>query len=205
MKYFLISHFIYPLKINNMEKSGEISMEKLLAELETLKAQTTRMENSRKDQLSIAIVSGDMDKILAGMIISLAAAAMDTQVKLFFSFWALSALRDPKKTPKGKDFMSKMFGVMLPKGMNKLKLSTLNMGGMGPVMIKGMMKKKNVFSLQEMFKQAGELGIEITVCEMSMDLMGFKKEEFIDYPGLRFAGAGTFVADAGESAIQLFI
>lgn len=81
----------------------------------------------------------------------------------------------------------------------------MNMAGMGPVMIKMLMKKKNVLSLDEMFKQAGELGIEITVCEMSMDLMGFKREEFIDYPNLRYAGAGTFVADAGESAMQLFI
>ena len=67
------------------------------------------------------------------------------------------------------------------------------------------MKKKNVMSLDEMFKQAAELGIEITVCEMSMDLMGFKKEEIIDYPHLRYAGATTFVADGGESAMQLFI
>jgi Uncharacterized conserved protein len=85
-----------------MESTNTITVEKLQAELESLKAKTTRLENSRKDQLSVAIVSGDMDKILAAMIISLAAAAMDTQVKLFFSFWALSALRDPKKKAKGK-------------------------------------------------------------------------------------------------------
>ena len=76
---------------------------------------------------------------------------------------------------------------------------------MGPIIIKNLMKKKNVLSLNEMFVQAGELGIEIVVCEMSMGLMGFKKEEIIDYPHLTFAGAATFVADAGESSIQLFI
>lgn len=94
---------------------------------------------------------------------------------------------------------------MLPKGRNKLKLSNMNMAGMGPVMIKYLMKKQHVLSIDEMFKTAGELGIEIIVCEMSMGLMGFKKEEFIDYPHLSFAGAATFVADAGESAAQLFI
>lgn len=188
-----------------METTNPITVEKLQAELEKLKAKTTRIENSRKDQLSIAIVSGDMDKILAAMIISLAAAVMDTKVKLFFSFWALAALRDPKKRPKGKDFISKMFGMMLPKSRNHLKLSNMNMLGMGPMMIKNLMKKKNVMSLDEMFKQAAELGIEITVCEMSMDLMGFKKEEIIDYPHLRYAGATTFVADAGESSMQWFI
>ena len=180
-------------------------MELLQQELEKLKARTSDIEEARKDQLSIAIVSGDMDKILAAMIISLAAAAMDSEVKLFFSFWALSALRDPKKKAKGKDFISKMFGMMLPKGRNKLKLSNMNMLGMGPLMIKSLMKKQNVMSLDEMFKEAATLGIEITVCEMSMNLMGFKKEELIDYPHLRFAGATTFVADAGESSMQWFI
>ncbi|MDD3788657.1 MAG: DsrE/DsrF/DrsH-like family protein [Petrimonas sp.] len=188
-----------------MEKSTDITMEKLLAELEALKAKTNRIENARNDQLSIAVISGDMDKIMATMIVSLAAAAMDTKVKLFFSFWALAALRDPKKSPKGKNFISKMFGIMLPKGRNKLKLSKFNMMGMGPAMIKGLMKQQNVMSMDEMFKQAGELGIEITVCEMTMNLMGFKKEEIIDYPHLRYAGAATFIADSGESSMQWMI
>ncbi|MCE5331551.1 MAG: DsrE/DsrF/DrsH-like family protein [Bacteroidales bacterium] len=188
-----------------MENSTELTLEQLQKQVELLQKKVGKLEKNRKDQLAIAIVSGDMDKVLAAMVISLAAAAMDTQVKLFFSFWSLSALRDPKKSPKGKDFISKMFGIMLPKGKDKLKLSNMNMAGMGPMMIKMLMKKQNVLSLDEMFKQAGDLGVEITVCEMSMGLMGFKKEEMIDYPNLRFAGAATFVADAGESAMQLFI
>ncbi len=179
--------------------------EEMLKQLEDLKKRVSKLEKNRKDQLSIAIVSGDLDKILATMIISLAAAASDTKVKLFFSFWALSALRDPKKKAKGKSFISKMFGLMLPKGRNKLKLSKMNMMGMGPAMIKFLMRKQNVMSLDEMFKQAAELGIEIVVCEMSMNLMGFKKEEIIDYPHLSYAGAATFVAEASQSSIQFFI
>lgn len=188
-----------------MEITQELTVDMLQKQIEVLQKKVSRLEKGRKDQLSIALVSGDMDKILAAMIISLAAAAMDTKVKIFFSFWALSALRDKKRKATGKDFISKMFGMMLPKGKNQLTLSNMNMAGMGPMMIKMLMKKKNVMSLDEMFRQAGELGIEITVCEMSMDLMGFKREEFIDYPGLRYAGAATFVADAGESSMQLFI
>ncbi len=188
-----------------MEKSKEVSMEQLQAQIEELKGKIEKLEDARKDQLSIAVVSGDLDKVLAAMVISIAAAAMDTQVKLFFSFWSLSALRDPKKSGKGKDIISKMFGLMLPKGEGKLSLSNMNMAGMGPMMIKYLMRKQNVMSLETMFKEAGELGIEIVVCEMSMGLMGFKKEEFIDYPHLSYAGAATFVADAGESSIQLFI
>jgi len=188
-----------------MQEEINTKLDKIQAEIDSLKGKITTLESSRKDQLSIAIVSGDLDKILAAMVISLAAAAMDTKVRLFFSFWALSALRDKNKKANGKDFISKMFGVMLPKGRNSLKLSNMNMVGMGPMMIKGLMKKQNVLSLDQMFKEAAELGVEITVCEMSMNLMGFKKEEIIDYPHLRYAGAATFVADAGESSMQLFI
>lgn len=188
-----------------MGNTNEVTIEMLQKQVDLLTKKVGKLESNRKDQLSIALVSGDMDKILAAFVISLAAATMDTKVKIFFSFWSLSALRDPKKSPKGKDFISKMFGIMLPNGKDKLALSNMNMLGMGPMMIKMLMKKQNVLSLGEMIKQAGELGVEITVCEMSMGLMGFKKEEFIDYPGLRFAGAATFVADAGESAMQLFI
>lgn len=177
----------------------------LREEIDTLKKKVGQLENSKKDQLSIAMVSGDLDKILAAMIISLAAAAMDIKVKLFFSFWALSALRDRKKNARGKDLISKMFGIMLPKGKNSLKLSKMNMAGMGPMMIKYLMKKQHVLSLEQMFREAGELGIEITVCEMSMNLMGFRREEIIDYPHLRYAGAATFVAEANESSMQFFI
>ena len=188
-----------------MQEDVSTQLKQVREELEEIKKKITLIENSRKDQLSIAIVSGDMDKILAAMVISLAAAAMDTKVRLFFSFWALSSLRDNKKRAGGKDFISKMFGIMLPSGRNKLSLSNMNMAGMGPLMIKFLMKKQGVLSLDQMFKEAGELGIEITVCEMSMNLMGFKKEEMIDYPHLRFAGAATFVAEANESSMQLFI
>ncbi len=188
-----------------MQEDLQQKIDQLSKEVENLQKKVKTIQNSRKDQLSIACVSGDMDKILATMIISLAAAAMDTKVKIFFSFWALSALRDPKKNPKGKDIISKMFGFMLPKSKNKLSLSKMNMCGIGPVMIKYLMKKHNVLSLDDMFKTAGELGIEIIVCEMSMGLMGFKKEEMIDYPHLTYAGAATFVTDAGESAAQLFV
>ena len=93
-----------------MEDNQKVSIEQLQVQIDALKDKISQLENSRKDQLSIAVVSGDLDKVLAAMVISIAAAAMDTQVKLFFSFWSLSALRDPNKTPKGKDIISKMIG-----------------------------------------------------------------------------------------------
>ncbi|BAX81785.1 DsrE/DsrF/DrsH-like family protein [Labilibaculum antarcticum] len=188
-----------------MQQVTEIQAVDFQKQIDALTAKVSMLEDMNQDQLSIAVVSGDFDKILAAMVISLGAAAMDTEVKLFFSFWSIAALRDPKKSVRGKNFISKMFGIMLPKGWEHLKLSTMNMGGVGPRMIKSIMKKHGVLSLEEMFKQAGELGIEITICEMSMDLMGIKKEELIDYPNMRIAGAVTFAGDMGESSAQLFI
>jgi peroxiredoxin family protein len=98
-----------------------------------------------------------------------------------------------------------MFGMMLPRGSGKVKLSKMHMAGMGTAMIKGIMKKNKVASLPEMFKTAGEIGVEINICEMSMNLMGFKKEEMIDYPNMTICGVATFLSDAQESKIQLFI
>lgn len=175
------------------------------SQLQDLQKRLSKMEKGTKDQLSMVVFSGDLDKILAAMIISTGAAAYDMKVKLFFTFWATAALRDPSKNVKGKTFMGKMFGMMLPKGMNKIKLSKMNMMGMGSSMIKGLMKKKNVASLPQLFKAAGELGVEINICEMSMDLMGFKRDEMIDYPSMKVCGVATFLADASESKVQLFI
>jgi len=174
-------------------------------QISDLKEKITKMENGTKDQLSMVVFSGDLDKILAAMIISTGAAAYDMKVKLFFTFWAISALRDPQKSAKGKNLIEKMFGMMLPRGTNNLKLSKMHMGGMGTSMIKGIMKKHRVPSLKEMFETAGELGVEVNICEMSMNLMGFKKEEMIDYPFLTICGVATFLSDAQESKIQLFI
>jgi peroxiredoxin family protein len=175
-------------------------------QVKQLEEQLKKLQGSQaKDQISIIVFSGDLDKILAAMIIATGARAMDMEVKMFFTFWGTTMLRDAKKKAKGKDFMSKMFGFMLPKGSTQVKLSKLNMGGMGTAMLKNLMKKKRVASLEELIATAGELGVEINVCEMSMDLMGFKREEMIDYPHLSYCGVGTYLSDADESRIQLFI
>lgn len=101
--------------------------------------------------------------------------------------------------------MGKMFGTMLPKGTGGVKLSKMNMGGMGTAMMKSLMKQKNVASLDQMIAMAEELGVRIYVCEMSMDLMGFKREEMIQYEGLEFCGVAKFLEEAMDSKIQLFI
>ncbi len=159
----------------------------------------------REDKLSIVVFSGDLDKLLAAMIIAVGAAAMEMKVVLFFTFWGTTALRNPKARVRDKNLMSRLFGWMLPSGHRELKLSKMNMGGMGTAMIRKLMKEKGAPDLGTLFAQAMELGVKIYVCEMSMDLMGFKHEELIDYPGLEYVGVATFMAEASTSSNQLFI
>ena len=178
-----------------------MDVEKEILELKKKVEDLQGQENS----LLMIVFSGDLDKHLAAMIIATGAAAMGMKVSMFFTFWATAALRDPKKNAKGKNFMSKMFGFMLPKGRNKTVLSKMNMAGMGTAMMKDLMTKKHVANLDELFEAAGALGVEINICEMSMDLMGFKYEEMIDYPKMKVCGVATMLADARESAVQFFI
>lgn len=160
---------------------------------------------AQENKLSMIVFSGDMDKLLASMIIATGAAALGMKVVLFFTFWGTAALRKPDGNGARKDFMSKMFGWMLPKGRNRVKLSKMDMGGMGTAMMKGLMKKKNAPSLDQLFEMAAQLGVEIKVCEMSMDLMGFTHEEIIDYPNIEFVGVATYLNHARKSINQLFI
>ena len=173
-------------------------------ELLALKTKVDEMPG-QENKLSMVVFSGELDKQIAAMIIATGAAAMGMKVVMFYTFWGTAALREPKKKVKGKDFMSKMFGFMLPKGRNKTVLSNMNMAGIGTAMLKDLMKKKNVASMDQLFEIAAALDIEINICQMSMDLMGFKREEMIDYPNLSVCGVATFLANAKESAVQLFI
>ncbi len=158
-----------------------------------------------EDKCSMVVFSGDLDKAIAAFVIATGAVAMGMDAVMFFTFWGTSMLRDKTKSVGGKDIMSKMFGMMLPKGTSKTKLSKMNMGGMGTAMMKSLMKKKNVASVEQMLEMSEELGVRIFVCEMTMDLMGIKREEMIDYKHLEFCGVARFLEEAANSKIQLFI
>jgi peroxiredoxin family protein len=182
------------------------TMEDLAARVTELQQQVDQIKaNAAEDKLSMVVFSGDLDRLLAAFIIATGAAAMFDEVVMFFTFWATPALRDPAKHRGGKDLMARMFGWMLPKGTRKLKLSKMNMAGMGTGMMKGLMDKKGVMSLEKLIQTAGEIGVRIYVCEMSMDLMGFSREELIDYPDLKLAGVAKFLQEAGTSKTTLFI
>jgi peroxiredoxin family protein len=183
-----------------------MDMQNIETQLADLKAQIEAVaKKTAENRLAMIVFSGELDKVLAAFVIATGAVAMGMDVVMFFTFWGTPVLRDKQKRAGGKDMMGKMFGAMLPTGTGDVKLSKMNMGGMGTAMMKSLMKKKNVASLEEMIALAEELGVRIYVCEMSMDLMGFSREEFIDYKGIGFAGVATFLAEAQNSKVQLFI
>ncbi len=165
---------------------NEKVLQDLLKRVEALEAKAP------EDRLVLGVISGSLDYTMAAFIVALGAAASGMQVDMFFTFWATAALRDPKKSAK-KDVLGRMFGMMLPKGAGRLPLSKMQMMGVGPRMIKGVIKKHGAQSLEELMAHAAEFGIRIHVCTMSMDLMGIKQEELIDYPGMGFVGVGAFV------------
>ena len=152
---------------------------------------------------NLIVFSGDLDKAIASFIIANASAAMGRKVSMFFTFWGLNILRKPAKVSVKKDFISTMFGKMMPRGAGKLSLSKMNMGGMGAKMIRTVMKNKNVDSLEDLIKASLENGVELVACSMSMDVMGLKIEELID--GVKMGGAAAMIANAEESDMSLFI
>ena len=152
---------------------------------------------------TIVVFSEDLDKAIAAFIIANGAKSMGKDVSLFFTFWGLNILRKPKRVKVKKSFIEKMFGFMMPRGTDKLPISKMNMMGMGPKMIRSIMKKKNVDSLQTLMKQAMDMGVKVTACAMSMDIMGIKEEELID--GIEIAGVATYLGDTQSANHNLFI
>ena len=184
--------------MSEKETGQEDFLQKLVARVEGIEAQLP------KDELVIGVISGNLDTAIAAFIIALGAAAYDIQVNMFFTFWATAALRDPSKRVK-KGLLDKMFGWMLPSGSKKLPLSKMQMGGIGPKMIRSVMKARGARSLEDLMKEAAECGIVLNVCTMSMDVMGLKAEEFIDYPHIDYVGVGSFIGMADRARQCFFL
>lgn len=157
--------------------------------------------NNNKGQ-TIVVFSNDLDKALASFIIANGAKASGKNVTMFFTFWGLNILRKSNAKVK-KGFIDKMFGLMMPKGAEKLTLSKMNMGGMGSAMMKWVMKNKNISTLTELMELAQNSGIKFIACSMSMDVMGIKEEELID--GVEIGGVAKYISESNNSNSNLFI
>lgn len=156
-----------------------------------------------KRVMTNVVFSNDFDKTMAAFIIANGAVAAGYEVTLFFTFLGVNVLRKSGPVTVKKNLIEKMFGWMMPKGSTKLKLSQMNMGGMGLGLIKSIMKKKNVMKLDDLIDQARSSGVCLVVCTMTMDLMGIKREELID--GIKEGGVAMYVDHLSESNANLFI
>ncbi len=163
---------------------------------------TTAEKNNAKKGATMVVFSGDLDKAIASFIIATGAASMGKEVTMFFTFWGLNILRRSDIECK-KEGMEKMFSKMMPKGSEELKISKMNMAGMGTKMIKDVMEKKNVDSLEVLMKRAQEMGVKFVACSMSMDIMGIREEELID--GVEIAGVASYLSETDEGNLNLFI
>lgn len=154
-----------------------------------------------KNGMTIVVFSGDLDKAIAAFIIANGALAMGKKVTMFFTFWGLTILK--KQNLKKNSIIEKMFAMMLPKNSQGLPVSKMNFGGIGAKLIRSVMKKKNIMSLEELMAKSIESGVNITVCTMSMDVMGITPEELID--GINYGGVGNYLGAAEDSNNNLFI
>ncbi|WP_159517752.1 CoA-disulfide reductase [Sunxiuqinia indica] len=152
---------------------------------------------------TMVVFSDDMDRALASLVIANGAASMGKQVTLFFTFWGLNIIKKTDKPKTEKDLMGKMFGKMMPENAGKLKLSKMNMMGMGALMMKKRMLSKRVDSIEDMIKTALDNDVRMIACQMSMDVMGVNAEELID--GVEIGGVATYLEEAEQSNLNLFI
>ena len=152
---------------------------------------------------TLILFSDDLDKALATFVLANGAAATGQKVSIFFTFWGLNVLKKVQKPRVQKDFFGKMFGMMLPSSSLKLKLSQMNMFGMGSRMMRFLMKRKGVDSLESLRRQALMQGVEFIACQMSMDMMGIRREELLDE--VTVGGVATYMERADKANVNLFI
>lgn len=160
-------------------------------------------EAADTNKINMLVMDNSQDRLLAAFMVATSAASCGMEVSMFFSFWATAALRKNRKQVGSKSLVERAFGWMLPSGLRATKLSQLHMFGLGKLLLQSEMKQKNIADLERLLQTAGELGVQISVCEMSMRLMGITREELIAYPGLTYCGATTFVDASTRSNTTL--
>jgi len=158
---------------------------------------------SETKRTTIVLFSGEYDKAMAAYIIANGAAAYDHEVTIFHTFWGLNALRKDELVSVKKGFLEKVFGKIMPRGANKMGISKMNFAGMGPKMIKHVIKKHNAMTLPQLIEMAEEQDIKLVACTMTMDLLGLQQEELLD--GIVYAGVAAYLGDAQDGNVNLFI
>ncbi|MBV7271745.1 DsrE/DsrF/DrsH-like family protein [Clostridium thailandense] len=157
-----------------------------------------------KKKLNLLIFSGDYDKAIAALVIANSARELGVDVTIFLGFWGILLVRDPKAdAPDDKSLYEKMFAFMTPKGIEDLPLSKMNFSGFGKEMLKAMMKDDEAPTVTAFLKGAIKKGVKFYGCKLSVEIMGFKKEELL--PEVEIIEAKDYLKDALDSDMQLFI
>lgn len=183
----------------SIENSGGV----ITARVEKTAKEACPVSRVGGDNKTLVVFSDDLDRALASFVIANGAAASGKKVSIFFTFWGLNVIKKTEKPRVQKDFLGKMFGMMLPSSSKQLSLSKMNMGGMGSKMMRYIMKSKNIESIENLMQQALDNGVEFIACSMSMDVMGIKKEELID--DITIGGVGAYLDRAEKANVNLFI
>ncbi len=152
---------------------------------------------------TFVLFSDDLDKTLATFVLANGAAATEEKVTIFFTFWGLNAIKKSDKPKVNKDIFGKMFSMMLPSDSKSLKLSKMNMSGIGSKMMRHIMKRKNIDSLEQLRDAAIKNGVEFIACQMSMDVMGVTREELLD--NVTIGGVATYMSRTDNANLNLFI
>jgi len=158
----------------------------------------------KKNKITIVAWDGNVDRVWPTLILATTAAASGMEVSVFFTFWGLFALAKPEKKHTGKEWMTKALSFLNPASLRRAKLSRYNYAGMGPWMLGRVAKDYKTPHPTELLEMARDMGVRLIPCQMTMDLMGVKKEDLID-TGEEPIGAATALLEMKESAIQLFI
>jgi peroxiredoxin family protein len=178
-----------------------------LRRLEALEARVRELEardSGRAKRLCLLVFSGELDRLLAAFNLANGAAATGSEVTMFFTFWATAALRK-RRAPSDRPLLEFAFGRMLPLGAKQLRLSHLNLGGVGSALMRRVMRQKNVPAFDEQLAMARELGVRITVCSTTLEMLGIRTSDLVDYPGLAPVGVAGFLQQAMQAGQTLFI
>lgn len=188
--------------VSSVNEAGKFKV-LIQKENQFIPSETDNKVHSAPSGKTFIMFSDDLDKALATFVLANGAAAIGGNVSIFFTFWGLNVIKKVDKPIVKKDIWGKMFGMMLPSSSLKLKLSKMNMMGMGSWMMRLIMKKKNIESLEDLRQQAIENGVEFIACQMSMDVMGVKREELLD--NVTIGGVATYMNRADKANVNLFI
>ncbi|HEY3196879.1 MAG TPA: DsrE/DsrF/DrsH-like family protein [Nitrospirales bacterium] len=162
------------------------------------------LEEKKPERVTLVVLSGDMDRVMAAFIIATGAASMGMQVTMFFTFWGLNAIRRPGTTGKAKDWLRRSFGAFNKAGAENLPLSRFHFWGLGTRMMKLVMKQQRMPGVPELMEVAKDLGVKFIACTTTLGMMGIGKETLMEGVD-QLAGVSTYLAEAKDAQVNLFI